>query len=171
MCDPTIAIAATVLSTAVGAFGQIQAGNAQAAEAKYQSQIAANNAKIMSQEAGDARRRAQVDEENARIRQQQLQGRQRAVMGAQGVDMSSGNALDILSDTAAFGEMDALQTRENGEREARAAEIKGANFTADAQLGRMRAKSASQAGMIGAAGTVLSGVGSVSEKWYKMKVA
>ena len=39
-------------------------------------------------------------------------------MAANGVDLSSGSPLDILGDTAMYGELDALTIRSNAEREA-----------------------------------------------------
>lgn len=173
MCiDPVslaaIGMAASVASAGVGAVGAIQQGNAAAASANYQAKVNQNNAILAERNAEDARKRADVGVEDHRRQVAALKGRQTALMAANGLDVTSGSPLAILADTAQMGELDAVTIRNNGEREALGYESQGMNFRAESQLNRMNAKSSKQAGMIGAAGAVVSGVGQVADKWYKM---
>jgi hypothetical protein len=109
---------ASVAGAAVGAMGAIQSANAQKAQANYQAAIANNNAIIARRNAVDARKRGLADEERQRMKTAALIGRQRAAMGANGLMLDQGSPLDILGDTAAAGELDALTIRNTYEREA-----------------------------------------------------
>lgn len=168
MCVAALPLIATVASTVIGAAGTIYQAQSASASANYQAQVNENNAIIADRNAADARKRGAEAEQEHRRRVSALQGKQTAVMAASGVDLGSGSPLNILADTAQMGELDAVTIRNNAEREALGYESQGMNFRAEAQLSRSAAKSARTAGMIGAAGSVVSGFGQVAEKWYKM---
>lgn len=166
---PIIAIAATVLSTAVATAGSIQQGRAAQAQANYQSQVAENNSIIAQQKADDARARGAIEERQQRIRTAQLIGAQRAGAAARGVVVDEGSALDITTDTAGIGELDALTIRSNAEREARGFEQEGLEFRSEAQLRQMAGRSARSDSLFSAGGTILSGASAVSDRWYKLR--
>lgn len=156
MCGAVLGAVGAVASlagTAVSAMGQMQAAKAQARAAEYQ-------AKWDQAQAVDAIERGQVEEQKVRNRNAQVLGRQRAVMAAGNLDLTSGSPLDILGDTAQIGELDALTTRNNAQREAE-------SFRVDSELRKGEAKNYRTAGKFAAVGTALSGVGSFAEKWYK----
>lgn len=155
MCDLTTAL--MIGSTLVGGVSQIQAGNAQAAAANYNAQVAEMNATLADRAAKDALERGAREEQQKRMEIAQLQGRQRAAMAANGVDLTFGSPLDALVDTATMGELDALTIRRNAAREAFDIEVQGVNHRADATLSRMNASSARTGGFLDAAGTVLGG--------------
>jgi hypothetical protein len=158
-------LGASLLSTAVGVYGQIQAGQAQAGQARYQAQVAENNRIIAEQQAKDAEMRGQMAEDARRQQTRALIGRQRTALAANGVMVDDGSALDITSDTAAQGEIDALTLRANAAREAYGYRAQGTNFLADAGLQRARADAAIPASMVGAGATLLSGAGTVGDRW------
>lgn len=164
MCDLVTAL--TIGSTVVGAAGQIQAGNAQAAASRYNAQVAEMNAKMADRAARDAIERGQIEEQNKRREIAAIQGRQQAAMAANGVDLTFGSPLDTLVDTAVLGEIDALTIRRNAAREAYDYEVQGVNYRADATLARMNASSATSGGYMGALGTVLGG-GAKAYQSYK----
>lgn len=168
MCVAAIGIIASVASAAVGAVGAVQQANAAAASAKYNAQVNQNNAILADRAAEDARKRGEVEAQEHNRRVSALRGKQTAAMAANGLDVSSGSPLAILGDTAMMGALDTQTIRNNAEREGLGYEAQGMNFRAESQLNRMQAKSAKQAGMIGAAGSVVSGFGQVADKWYKM---
>lgn len=163
---PAIAIAATVGSTVLGTVGQLQQGQALEQQAAYQAAVARNNQILAERAAQDALDRGKVAEQQQRMETRQLQGRQRAVLASNGVLVDVGSALDITSDTAAIGEIDALTIRSNAEREALGFRTQGMNFQSEAELARLRGQAASSAATIGAFGTLLSGTGTVAQKWY-----
>ncbi|HEY4339992.1 MAG TPA: hypothetical protein VGM97_08610 [Steroidobacteraceae bacterium] len=157
MCS--IALALGIGSTVVGAVGQIQEGKATAQAEKYNSQVAEMNAQLADRQAKDAIERGQQQEQQKRLQTSQLQGKQRAAMAANGVDLSFGSPLDTIVDTAKLGEVDALNIRTNAYREAYDDQVQGVNYRANATLDRMKGESAEKAGYIGALGTVLGGAG------------
>lgn len=158
-------LGASLLSTAVGVYGQVQAGQAQAGQARYQAQVAENNRIIAEQQARDAEMRGQMAEDARRDQTRALIGRQRTALAANGVMVDDGSALDITSDTAAQGEVDALTLRANAAREAYGYRAQGSNFLADAGLQRARADAAIPASMVWAGATLLSGAGTVGDRW------
>lgn len=165
---PMVAMVASLASAAVGAVGAVQQGNAAAASAKYNAQVNENNNTLALRAAEDARKRGEVEAQEHNRKVTALRGRQTAAMAASGLDVGSGSPLAILGDTAQMGALDTQTIRNNTEREALGYEAQGMNFRAEAGLNRMQGKSARQAGMIGAVGSVVSGVGQVADKWYKM---
>lgn len=164
-------IAATVIGAGVSAYGQMQAGKAAQSAANYQAAVASNNKIIADRAAADALKRGETAESQHRQQVAALKGRQRAVMAGNGVVVDQGSALDITTDTAGQGEFEALTIRSNAEREAYNHKVQGMGFQADAGLLTMRGDSAAQAGMTGAASSLLSGAGAVAGKWYDMKKA
>ena len=161
MCEITTAL--MIASTVAGGFAQIQAGNAQAAAANYNAQVAEMNATLADRAARDALERGAREEQQKRMETSALQGRQRAAMAANGVDLTFGSPLDTLVDTATLGELDALTIRRNAAREAYDIEAQGVNYRADATLSRMNAKAARTGGYLSAGGTVLAGGADVAK--------
>lgn len=173
MCEPTtLAIASLVAAgagAATSAYGSIQQGRAQSAQADYQSAVGRNNAIIAEQQARDAEERGAAAETAQRRQTAQLAGHQRAAMAANGVDLSSGSPLDILGDTAQFGELDALTVRSNAAREAYGFRNQGAQFTADAGAAKLAGKNAKSASYISAGSTILTSAGQMAGNWSRYK--
>lgn len=168
MCD--LGIALTLGATLLGAAGQIQQGKAQAAASNYNAQVAEMNATLADRRARDALERGAIEEQQKRQEVAQLQGRQKAAMAVNGVDLTFGSPLDTLVDTAVLGELDALTIRRNTAREAYDYEVQGVNGRADATLNRMNAKAAKTGGYLAAAGTVLGGFGKAYTDYKTPKV-
>ena len=109
--------------------------------------------------------------EEARLqRMQTLQavGSQQAAMAANGMDITQGTSLDIIEDTAAMGELDALQIQTNYERKAQSYEAQANNFNNQASMDVIAGKNAYTAGQIKAVQTGLNGVSKtvgVASKW------
>lgn len=131
-------IAATVIS-AVGAISQaVSARNA----AKYNAAVAERNAVI-------SRQQAAANEAAQRRDAFRAMGRIRAGYGAAGV-ATEGTPLDVLEDSAAEAELDALNIRYKGE-------IAAMGYESEAQLQKTRAKSALVTGVFNAGSALLSG--------------
>lgn len=169
MCIPLAAAAAvaTIAASAVSAYGAIQSGNAAKNQAEYQAAVDRDNQQRAEWQAKDALDRGAEAERQQRLKVQSALGSQRAAMAANGVDLSSGSPLDILGDTAMYGEMDALTIRSNAEREAYGYRVQSQNFATNAQLSQMRGSSAQTAGAIGAGSTLLTGAGQAASTWAK----
>lgn len=166
MCEPGLIISA--VGTAISAYGQMQQGKAARGQAEYQAGVARNNKIMADRAAEDAIERGKVSERNQRYKTQQLIGEQRAVLAANGVVVDQGSALDITTDTAGIGELDALTIRSNATREALGFRQRAYNYGAEADLAVARGSAAQREGTAAAFGTLLSGTGKVASKWYKI---
>lgn len=151
-----ISTVASVAGTAVGVVGGMQAAKAEAAASEYQ----AKQSRIMAE---DALKRGAAEEQAQRRKTSALEGRQRAVMAASGLDIGSGSPLSILADTAQLGELDAQTVRANANREAQ-------QYNSQATLYSAQAKSQKSAGILGAMGTALGGAQTLADKWYRPAV-
>lgn len=151
MCEPTtIALAATVASTAVGAYGAYT-------QAKTQKAVAENNANTAEMKAQDAQRRGEQAAQEARHRGMLIEGAQRASMSARGLDLAEGTPNDILGQTDFFTQSDQATARTNGRREAWSDRAQKNNFQAEAN---------SISPGLTLAGSLLGGGSKVADKWY-----
>jgi hypothetical protein len=166
MCDPvTIGIALTVASTAVGAYGQIQQGQAINAQSKYEAKVADRNAKLSEAGREDARKRGEREQLNHWRRVSQMMGEQRAQFAAGGLDVNFGTPGAVVEDTMLIGLEDSQILAENTRKEMEGFDIEAANLRDSAKAARMRGKAAKQAGYIGAASTILGGAAQVAGKF------
>ena len=133
---------------------------------KFNNQMAERNAKMQTQAAEDAAGRGAIEANAAKQNAAQVAGSQRAAMAAGGVDVGSGSSLDLLSDTARGGELDALIARNNAARESYGLQVSAADSLARGRMAR-------QQGNMGAVSTILStgasvyGTGQQSGLWGK----
>lgn len=163
------ALVGTAASTAMGVTSSIQQGKAAEAQANYQAQVDRRNARIAQQNAEDKRQEGIEEARMTRLKTAQKVGLQQASLAANGVDVSEGTALDMIEDTSAMGELDALTTRYNYEKHALAFEEQANNFNNQANLDVFAGQNAYRSGMMNAVGTGLNGLGQaagVSAKWY-----
>jgi hypothetical protein len=160
-------IAMAVLS-AGGAVMQASAASAQAKSQKnayeYQAKVSENNAKIAEWQAQNEIAKGQQAEIEQRRKTAALKGSQTASLAARGLDISSGSALNILTDTDYMGEQDALTIRDNAAKAAWSARLQGANETSNAGFYKSAAAGISPSGA--AAGSLLGSAGSVASNWY-----
>lgn len=157
---PAIQVAGAGLSAAT-AFS-----NSRATRSSYeaQAQVARNNAIIAGWQADDALARGDRAVSLQRSKTRQLKGAQRAAMAANGVDLNQGSALNILSDTELFGQMDADTIADNTAKEAWALRNQAAGYTDAAAAAAARASSESP--LMATAGSLLSSAGRVAGRWY-----
>lgn len=125
---------AGLIMSAVGAIGSIVQAQSASKAAKYNANVARNNA-IAARDA--------AQEEARRSR--------RLSMKRMGTLRAYGASLDLLEDSAMQEELQALTIEHQGEVEA-------AGYSASANLNRARAKNERTAGYFGAAATLLRGV-------------
>lgn len=197
MCEPTTIIAAVGL--AVSSFGQYQQGRAAAAAAKvdgenqrkiaeYNAQVGENNAVVADrnadlaeQQATDSIRRGANEAGDIRDRIRRINATGRAVQGSTGLLTDEGNASDKLDSNFVFGELDALQTVNNAEREAYGFKVDAFNFDVEANnlrnqasltrqggiaaesAGNASASNLKQAGLLKATDTLVSGAASLGK--------
>jgi len=145
MCDPvTAAVGISAVGAGVTASSQMAAGD-------YNAAIAEQNAQLAEKDAESALALGVVEENRYRRNVRQLQGSQATAIAANNLEQT-GTPLDILTDTALIGEVDALTIRNNAIREAYGFSVDAANTRAQGQLERFKGRSQ-------AAGTILGGAG------------
>ena len=149
-------------------FGAYQQGKATEKQYEYQAKVEEENAKIAQQNANVQRQQGIEEARLQRLKTASVIGSQKAAMAANGVDITQGTAVDVVSDTAAMGELDALQTQYNYEMKAMGYEAEANNFLNQANLDRISGKNAYQAGKINAISQGLGGIergAGVAAKW------
>lgn len=162
-------LVAGAAGTGVSAVGQIAGGNAKAANAAYQSQVAANNAKVATQDATLEIQSGEVASFNQGLKTRAKVGAQKASQGAAGIDVNSGSAVDVRAGTEELGMLDALTMRSDASKRAYAKQVEASNDTAQSQLLTAESSQDVEAGELGAAGTLLSGASSVGGNWSKFQ--
>lgn len=158
MCDPvTVLVAATVGSTLLGAYSQVQAGKQEEAWGKYQAAQA-------EADANAERGAGQVEAERIRKLGKRQRAEADAAFAGSGIAINEGSALDINRDISQGAEEDAYMAIVAGND-------RGARLDADAVGARIGAKNAKRAGYLGATATVLGGAAQVASGWKSSKSA
>lgn len=161
------AIAATVISTGVAVYGQMQAASAKSDASNYAAQVAANNAKISEKNAQYAEQAGAAQEDQQALKTRSLVGQTVAAQASSGLDVNSGSNLDVRSSVAALGEESSLTIKNSAARQAYGYRTQGLNYEAQAGLDRQEASNAMDAGAIGAAGALAGGIGSAGNMYAK----
>lgn len=145
MCEPTSAVLAiTAIAGALSAYSQVQTGKANAA-------IANANADAQEQAGRDAVNTGNDQAYQQRMQAKQVAGKQTVSLASGGADLTSGNALDLTTETSQFGQLDALTTINNAQRQA-------AGLQFQAGVSRAQGKLDRQTSNLGAATTLLNSV-------------
>lgn len=145
--DPiTLAVIGMGIGSAFSAAGAYQSGQAGAMAARYNADLAEKNAVLAIQQGAEEERRSRV------IARKTI-GAARANYGASGVS-TDGSAMDVLAESAAAAEQDALNIRNN-------ASMKADAYRAEARMERLRGSAAETAGTLGALGALFGGAGSI----------
>ncbi|MBF0143635.1 MAG: hypothetical protein HQL59_09305 [Magnetococcales bacterium] len=169
MCVMEVAIAASAASGLLSAAGALQQGRAAKAQGEYQAAVSRNNQQLAEWQAEDSEARGRQEERRHRLQISQLAGRQRATMAGSGLALEGGTPLDLLSDTAQWGELDALTIRSNAARAAWGHRIEASNQGAEAGFQLAAGRSAAQAGITAAGTSLLGSAGTVADMWYRWK--
>jgi hypothetical protein len=164
---PLIAAVAGLAGTAVSAVGAVEQGQATAANASYQAQVARNNAQIANQnaawttESGEAQAAAQGEKAKAAV------GSVVAAQGADNVDVNTGSAEQVSSGAKSLANLDTQTIMSNAARGAYGYRVAATSDTAQAGLEEQEASQATTAGDISSLGSFLSGISSVGGNWAK----
>jgi len=145
----------SALGTVVGAAGSIASGISANNVAKYNAEVAQNNANA-------ERQRAAYEADITKGRVRQVVGAQRAAGAASGLDVRSGTPIAVLGDTAKSGELDVLARLYQGESAAVA-------YENDARRMKAEGKASQMGGFINAGTSLLSGFGNMAAKQYAKK--
>lgn len=132
---------------ALNVAGAIHQGNSNAAISEYNAQMANRNAGIVQQQGAEQERRS-------RVQAGKQIGGMVSAYGASGVS-SDGSAADVIRNSAANAELNALTIRNN-------ADIKATALRNEASLDYYRANNDRVAGYMNAVATMIPGVGKIA---------
>jgi len=163
----TFGTVASVASTVVGAYSAYQQSKATQQAYNYQAQVASNNAKTSELQAQDAIRRG--DEEASALRQRiaATKSAQRVALASNGLDLSDGSALNVLSDTDVLGAQDVLTVKDNALKTAWGYRTQGANYQADAGL--LSARASAESPWMAAGTSLLASAPTVADRWMRYR--
>lgn len=133
-------VGAMALTAAAG----VQTARAQSASAEFQEEQAKENARLAEAQARNAELAGQVEEDRQRQLTRKFLASQRTAIAANNLDMSTGTPLDILGDTAALGEQDALMIRANAAREAWGFRTQAVDFRNSGSMARAAGRNAAR---------------------------
>ena len=134
MSFAAVAVVAAVASAGLSAYSASQQAQAQKDQANYNSQVAANNATIDLQQRSSSLQQGDVEAQQAQMHQAQVLGAQRASLAANGVDLTTGSAQDLLTSTKFLGAQDVNTIQSNAARTAWGYQVQGMNDSANSQL-------------------------------------
>lgn len=147
-------LALSAIGTGLSIYGQYQQGQAAASAAEA-------NAKMAEQQAANLDLENRENIRRQRVENQRLLSRQRAGFAASGVQIGTGTPLEVQADTAAILELDILDQN-------RASQIQQSNLFYQASADRASGSNYRSAGMLGAAGSLFGGLGSIGMSAYTM---
>lgn len=148
------ALAASLVGAGVSAYSSYQSGKSQQAIADY-------NAKTQEIQAQDARARGGFEANQKRREVAAALGQQQTQLAANGVETASGTSLNLASDTAWAGELDAKTIEVNALRAAY-------GYEQEAVGSRLQGKAAMRNARGSAYGSLLSGIGQIAQLGYSM---
>ena len=154
MCSPQALVG---VGAAAGAYGAYTGQAAENQAREYSALISERNASLSELGAQNAIDKGNRDAALLGKKVSQLKSTQRTAFGASGALVDSGSAGQVVQDTAAMGEQDALTIRYNASLEAYGKRAEASNSIAQARLTRMGQRNPFEAGalsLLGSAGSV-----------------
>jgi hypothetical protein len=155
------------ISTVVSIGGAFSGAQAQRDQYAYQAQVDKQKATLRERQAVDVTKRG---EEEARIRKAQIKSissTQLVALAGQGGDVTTGTAVDLLTETKELGKLEEEQIRSNAARKASSIRADVTNQLASASAAQFAADA--QSPLLDATSTALKGFGQVGAQWYKRR--
>lgn len=150
-------------TSTMGAFFNAQG---QRSSLKSEAAIAELNAKMADMSSQTALLSGQRQEQAVKLNAAQIKSAQRTSMAANGVDLGSTTAVNILTSTDVLSEVDAATVSANAARSAFGYQTQALNFRNKARSATATAKGINP--LLAAGGTLLAGAGTVAQSWYKL---
>lgn len=154
-------------------FGGLFAGQGAKRAGRMEADRLNFNAEIAELQAQDAEQRGVDAAGKQRAVTRQVIGTQRAGFAAQNVDVNVGSAIDVQADAALLGELDARTIEHNAAREAWGYRATAIDRRLAANVAKQTGQAQGNAAIVGAAGTLISDVGLLADKygWGKPKTS
>lgn len=159
-----IGVTTSAVGAAFGAYSAWQSAKSAKQALQSQAELADINARVSELSATTALAAGQKQESAVRMRTGHLKSAQRAGLAANGVDLGTGSAANILTDTDLMGEADANTAAINTLQSAWGYQTQAQNSRTSANMGRATANGMSAGGA--AASSLLSSAPLVAQSWY-----
>lgn len=150
--------------TFISAISSLAQGVAGMQAADAQAKAYENQAKVKEAQATQALEKAQMEARLLRERGDRFKGTQRSLLGASGVAVNSGSALDLLADTAYGVESDVSMAKYNAQLEAWGFQTEAANLRGQASMAKSQGKYAMLGGVLGAGSSLLTGAAMTADR-------
>lgn len=131
-------------STILGGINSERARKGALAQGKFEAGMLEQNAKISELQAEDALAVGKEQQDRHMLEVRRLIGEQKTTIAGSGVDISSGTARDLMSDSAFLGELDRATIANNARREAWGYRVQAANYRNQATLAKLGSKNNAQ---------------------------
>jgi hypothetical protein len=129
-------------------FSGVSDAAAKSEQAHHELTMAEQNARFSELQEADAKDRGVRDAARVRGRVRQVRGSQRAALAAQGIDINSGSARDVQTDTETLGALDELTVRNNAWREAWGYKTQALNYRMEGQMAYKAGQSAANKSLL-----------------------
>lgn len=149
---------------ATSAIGAYSTASSQRTQYLSQADMAEVNARIAERGAQQELRRGEQEVGMLTLQAGQLKGRQRAVMAANGIDLSVGSAQETLDTTDLYKNVDVTTATVNAINSAWGRRSEATNYRMQALMARTNAKTANPWGS--AFTSLLGSAGNVAKSWY-----
>lgn len=149
-----------------GIFSSYYGAKSKQNQLAFEAEMADLNAKVSESTAQTALLAGQREVQKSRLSTARLKSAQRVAMASNGVALDEGSAVNVLTTTDYFGEVDANTVNANAIREAWGYRTQSANYRAQAISSRGAAKAVSPTGA--AITSFLGNAAQVAGDWYQL---
>jgi hypothetical protein len=160
-----VSATAAVAGAGVSAYGMVQSGQAASDNAKFQSQVAANNALIAKQNADYTAKAGEEAATEQSLKGAAISGRIKGALAANAVDVNSGSALDVQETQKDTNQLDTETVMNNALLKAYGYRTQQTNFDASSGLLTSEAGQDTTGADLAAGGGLLSKVSSIPTKF------
>lgn len=161
----TVSMSTQAAGAVSSAAGSYYGAATSRASLEAQAAVARANARISEAAARQEITRGARDVSAMRTKMAGVKGAQRAAIAANGIDLRSNSALDVLTSTDYVTETDAATIEENAMRSAWGYRVQGGNAMSAAVGAQAGADSISP--LLATTGTLLTSGGRVADSWYR----
>jgi len=149
-----------------GIAGAFAEADALKQRAKFQAQQLEFNTKVAELQAEDAIAQGDQDAAALQRKARQLRGSQRAAFGASGVEVNSGSALSVQSDTEDMADIDAMTIKLNAARKAWGFKVDAVNSFAQSTLNSVAAENSARTTLLT---NGIKSIGGAGKNYYEYK--
>jgi hypothetical protein len=161
-----VAVSAQAAGAGMGMVGAYFGAKSQQDQLAFDAEMADLNARVSESTAQTALLAGQREVQKSRLSTANLKSTQRVGLAASGVALDEGSAVNVLTTTDYFGEVDANTIEANAVREAWGYRTQAANFKAQAISARGAAKAINPGAAV--LTSFLGNAAKVGGDWYQM---